>query len=64
MWIIEDWMSRHVYTDKELESYGHARDFISDIASNEADTSEVIGSDEWDDKYNGVCEDLYAVEVK
>lgn len=53
--IIKDWMNNHCYTDKTFNSFEEARDFISEVASAEA------GEDE--DLYNGICEDLYAIEV-
>jgi hypothetical protein len=55
MWIIETWMGRHVFTDQTFETFEEARGFISDYAETEA------GDDE--DTYNGICEDLYAVQA-
>lgn len=54
VWVIEDWMGRHLFTDKTFESFEDARGFISDYADGEA------GGDE--NEYNGICDDLYAEE--
>lgn len=66
MWIIKDWMNNHCYTDKTFNSFEEARDFISEVAQAEADKKigyDRIGTDDWEDLYNGICDDLYAIEV-
>lgn len=52
-WYIEDWMGKHVFKDKEFNSYLEARDFINEYA-NTITTDETI--------HEGICEDLYAIE--
>lgn len=54
LWIIEDWMGIHVFNYKQFTSFEDARAFISEYADKTTKT---------EDEYNGVCEDLYAVEV-
>lgn len=53
MWIIETWMGRHVFTEHTFETFEEARDFISEYADGEAESEA---------DYNGICDDLYAVE--
>ena len=62
-WIIEDWMSKRIGTD-EFDSFEEAREAISELATIEADNNFKRDSQEWEDLYNGVCEDLYAMEVE
>lgn len=67
MYIIEDWMSQHVYKDKTFDSFEDARGFISEVATQAADNEigyHRMGNDDWEDVYNGICEDLYAIEVE
>lgn len=54
-WIIQDWMGRHVFTDRVFRSFEEARDFISEYAEKESNGNE--------DDYDGICEDLYAEEL-
>lgn len=63
MWIIEDWMSNHVYRDKTFNSFEEARDFISEVADDEATRNGGMDEAKCEEIYNGVCEDLYAIEV-
>lgn len=67
-WIIQDWMSNHVYRDKTFTSFDDARDFISEVASNYATAEcEKLGDyseEKFEELHTGICEDLYAVEVK
>lgn len=60
-WIIEDWTSNQVGTE-EYESFEEARGVISELATIEADNNFKHSTPEWEELYNGVCEDLYAVE--
>lgn len=53
-WIIQDWMSKHVFTDKTFNSYGDARDFITEYANENSKTA---------DEMIGICEDLYAINI-
>ena len=55
MYIIEDWMGKHVYTDKEFKSFEDAREFISEVAEQVASESDTA---EYEEVYDGVCEDL------
>lgn len=63
-WIIEDWMSRHVYTEHEFDSFEEARDFISEVATEQC--YELVGDNPdtpaWEQMYDGICEDLYATK--
>lgn len=68
-WVIKDWMNNHCFTDKTFNSFEEARDFISEIADHEAMTQTSglgikDGNKEYEEIYNGICEDLYAEEVK
>lgn len=66
-WIIEDWTSHHVYQDKTFTSFEETRDFIAEVAQAEADKVigfNRMGSDDWENYYDGICEDLYAIEVE
>lgn len=63
MWIIEDWMSNHVYRDKTFNSFEDARDFISEVADEEAYKLHPEDEAKREEIYNGICEDLYAIEV-
>lgn len=64
-WIIEDWTGKHCYTDREFDSFDEARDFISEIANQVADEKfpDDIDGFEHEEEYNGICEDLYAIEI-
>lgn len=65
-WHIEDWASSEVkFNGQRFDSFEEARDFISEVAEKEADRTigyHRTGSDEWEEVYNGICEDLYAIE--
>jgi len=61
-WIIQDWTGRQI-NDEEFDSFGDARERISELATIEADNNYKHGTQDWEDLYNGVCEDLYAVNV-
>ena len=65
-WIIQDWMSNHVYKDKTFDSFEDARDFISEVATKEANKrfDEEKTPTAWNELYDGICDDLYAIEVK
>lgn len=61
--IIEDWMGNHCYPDVEFDSFEDARDFISEVAHEQCvEAGLTDGTDEYEELYNGVCEDLYAIE--
>lgn len=62
-WIIEDWMSKHVYRDQRFDSFEAARDFISQVADDEAWRQFPDDEARREELYNGICEDLYAIEV-
>ena len=63
-WIIKDWMSNHCYPEMKFDSFEEARDFISEVASNEATKQATTKTEEeFEEIYNGICEDLYAIEV-
>lgn len=64
MWIIKDWMNNHCYIDKKFESFEETRDFISEIADLEAYEKYPDNETKREELYNGICEDLYAEEVK
>lgn len=65
-WIIETWMGKHVYPDKSFATFQDARDFISELANAEVAEQVAKGwittEKEQEDLYNGVCEDLFAVD--
>lgn len=63
IWIIEDWMSNHCYTDKTFTSFEEARDFISEVGDDQATRDGGMDQAKCDEIYNGVCDDLYATEV-
>lgn len=65
-WHIEDWMSKHCYPEQSFETYEDARAFIQEqahCAALEA-AGEDTESEKYTEVYDGVCEDLYAVEDK
>lgn len=64
-WIIEDWAGNRVGSD-EFDNYGDAREAIYELAQIEADNNygyDRMGTDGWEELYQGVCEDLYAIPV-
>lgn len=67
--VIRDWMNNPVNLGQEsYESFEDARDAISEFA-NELTAQAVANgkykadSEEFEDAYNGICEDLYAIEI-
>ena len=63
-WVIEDWMSKRCYPDVSFNSFEDARDFISEVAHEQCiEAGLVDGTDEYEELYNGINEDLYAIEV-
>lgn len=67
MWIIEDWMSNHVYRDKTFNSFEEARAFIDEVAQEyayaEAEKTGDYSEETIEELENGICDDLYAIEV-
>lgn len=63
-YIIIDWAGNHIDDDIEYQTFEDARAVISELATIEADNNFKSGTPEWEDPYNGVCEDLYAEELK
>lgn len=63
VWIIQDWMSNHCYKEEKFNSFGEARDFISEVADDQATRDGGMDQTKCDEIYNGVCDDLYAIEV-
>jgi len=53
-WIVEDWMGKRVWPGEAFESFDAARGRISEHA-------DAVAADEAE--YNGICEDLYAVQI-
>lgn len=69
-WIIRDWAGNdcNLMGRAEFKSYGDARDEISWFANSIVATAVKNGkykadSVEADDAYNGICEDLYAINI-
>lgn len=62
-WIIEDWTS-HQVTDEEFDSFEEARERIYELATIEADNNFETDTPEWEELYQGLCEDLYATKVR
>lgn len=61
--IIEDWMGKHCYTDVSFSSFEEARDFITEVAHEECiEAGLVDGTDEYEELFNSINEDLYAIE--
>lgn len=62
-YIIIDWIGNHVIPEEEFDSFEQARDRISELATIEADNNFKPDTPEWEELYQGVCEDLYAEEA-
>lgn len=62
IWIIEDWISNRVLKDETFDSYEHARERIYELAVIESDNNFKRDTPEWEECYQGLCEDLYAIE--
>lgn len=63
-WVIEDWMSNRVLPDETFDSFEEARARIDELATVEADNNFKRDTPEWDELYQGLCEDLYAEKEK
>lgn len=65
-WHIEGWSSnKELFDGIRFNSYEEAREHISYVATQEADAQTPGGSvrgAEWEEIYDGICEDLYAVQ--
>lgn len=69
-WIIRDWMGNDcdLYGKKEFKDFGDARAEIEKFAADLCDTAVKNGkysadSQEYEDAYSGICDDLYAINV-
>lgn len=63
-YIIIDWIGNRVDDGIEYDSFEDARARISELATIEADNNFKHGTQDWEDLYDGICEDLYAEEAK
>lgn len=69
-WIIKDWMGNNTNLNgkTEFNSFGEARAAIDEFAYWLCDLAVKNGkyktdSEEYDNAFNGICEDLYAINV-
>lgn len=63
-YIIKDWMGNRVLPDQEFDGFYEAREAIEELASIEADNNFKQGTQDHEDLYNAICEDLYAEKVE
>lgn len=61
MWIIEDWTGKRVSPHLTFDTFEDARERISLLA--EAEAGGADSEERAEEIYNGMLEDLYAVEV-
>lgn len=62
-WVIQDWTGQEI--EDGFESFGDARARIDELATIEADNNYArdIEATAWEELYDGICEDLYAVNL-
>lgn len=59
-WVIIDWAGNRVLPDETFDSFEDARERIGELATIEADNNFPADTPEWEELYQGLCEDLYA----
>jgi len=64
MYIIEDWAGNLCDDGNEFESFEEARARIDDLATIECNNNFKPDTKEWEELYQALQEDLYAIEVK
>lgn len=62
-YIIIDWIGNHVVPEEDFNSFEEARSRISELAYIEADNNFKPNTEDWEELYQGICEDLYAEEA-
>lgn len=62
-YIIIDWIGNIVNDPIEYATFEDARQAITELATIEADNNHKPDTPEWEELYQGICEDLYAEEA-
>ena len=57
-WIVEDWTGRRIWPERRFDSFQSARYAITEHAH-----ALIASGDASESDFDGICEDLYAVEV-